>query len=208
VVQDGKGAQWFPQTKLYPPLIRGDHLERPRLLGTIREAVTSRRLTLLSAPAGSGKTTLLAALFHAFPDLPIAWLSLDDEDNDPASFLTALLAAVQQVARTCCINAQTLLASLPDPGANLLRFVGILLNDIVAIFTRVTGRWTFTQDSQTLEVSKERCPLAVEATLGQLGFKALVVDFRSMEGPVQGGGPVLAVPCPGRARPGQDSADP
>ncbi|TEU15453.1 MAG: hypothetical protein E3J21_13095, partial [Anaerolineales bacterium] len=131
VIQDREQPRWFPQTKLHPPLIGSDHLERPRLLGTIHEAVTTRRLTLFSAPAGSGKTTLLAALPHAFPDLPLAWLSLDKEDNDPTNFLAVLLAALQELHPSLFANTQTLLTNLPNPGADLRRFMGVLINDIL-----------------------------------------------------------------------------
>jgi len=51
---------WLIQTKLQPPLPRSDALQRPGLLAALRQAVVTRHLTLLSAPAGYGKTTLLA----------------------------------------------------------------------------------------------------------------------------------------------------
>ena len=78
-------------TKLYIPHTRPNLVPRPRLIKQLTEGFCSGgKLTLISAPAGSGKTTLLAALPHAFPDLPLAWLTLDQDDNDPATFLMAL----------------------------------------------------------------------------------------------------------------------
>ena len=56
-----------------------------------------RRLTLLAAPAGAGKTTLLATLNQAHPELPLGWLALDATDDDPAAFLTLLLAALRRL---------------------------------------------------------------------------------------------------------------
>jgi len=45
-----------------------------------------RKLTLISAAAGFGKTTLLGE-WVASSGRPAAWLSLDEEDSDPARFL-------------------------------------------------------------------------------------------------------------------------
>jgi hypothetical protein len=58
---------------------------------------------LVSAPAGFGKTTLLAQWLAACPARPTnqrsaAWLSLDQGENDPASFWTYLIAALRTVA--------------------------------------------------------------------------------------------------------------
>ena len=52
-------------------------------------------MTLLAAPAGSGKTMLLTSWMSAtsLPG-PVAWLSLDADDNDPARFWTYVLAAL------------------------------------------------------------------------------------------------------------------
>jgi LuxR family maltose regulon positive regulatory protein len=110
-------TSWLPQTKLYPPLPRDDVLLRPRLVGALRQSLTSYPLTLLSAPAGYGKTSLLAALPQAYPDFPLAWLTLDQDDNDPARFLTALMAALRRLNPACGATAQAVLESLPEPGA-------------------------------------------------------------------------------------------
>ena len=54
-------------------------------------------LTLVSAPAGFGKTTLLAEWLAvaAADERSVAWLSLDQRDNDPALFWTYLVAALK-----------------------------------------------------------------------------------------------------------------
>ncbi|MBI4491702.1 MAG: tetratricopeptide repeat protein [Chloroflexi bacterium] len=119
------------RTKLRPPRLREDVIPRPRLLTALHDAVSSHPLTLVSAPAGYGKTTLLAALPHAFPALPLAWLSLDEEDDEPARFLGALVAALQCLQPACGTTAQMLLASLPNPGAEGRRVVGMLVNDLL-----------------------------------------------------------------------------
>jgi len=130
-IQAPQQPDWLVQTKLHPPLLREDVIPRPRLLDALRHALTSYPLTLLSAPAGYGKTTLLAALPHAFPELSLAWLSLDEEDNDPARFLIGLVAALRRLNPACGTTAQTLLAGLSNPGAEARRIIGVLINDIL-----------------------------------------------------------------------------
>ena len=85
------------QAKLKPPQL-GDDLHR-----SPRPAVATRRrrqakLTLLTAPIGSGKTTLLAQWHQRVaPEQAVAWLSLDELDNDPVRFFSYLIAAVRAV---------------------------------------------------------------------------------------------------------------
>src|SRR5215471_18075946 len=108
-------------TKLYIPRPRLTMVSRLRLLERLNEGL-QRKLTLISAPAGFGKTTLLACwlrqndegatmndegseaplrrsslIAHRFK---LAWLSLDEGENDPARFLAYLVAAVQTIAPT------------------------------------------------------------------------------------------------------------
>jgi LuxR family transcriptional regulator, maltose regulon positive regulatory protein len=123
-------GHWFPHTKLHPPHISGDLLERPGLLERIYHNATSQRLTLVSAPAGSGKTTTVAALREAYPHLQLAWLTLEADDNDLLAFLVVLLAAIQQAYPGCGANTMQLL----DHGAgisNERRVVGVLINDLL-----------------------------------------------------------------------------
>lgn len=85
-------------TKLSPPPPRRDALERPRLQRELERAAAGR-LTLIAAPAGYGKTTLLAGWLAA-RRAPVAWLSLDADDNAPLRFLRHLAAALQRVDAT------------------------------------------------------------------------------------------------------------
>ena len=83
------------ETKFYIPQWRPGLVSRPRLIECLNQrsntgyAQTRQcKLTLVSAPAGFGKTTLLtewvAALLES--ERPVAWVSLDQADNDPAFF--------------------------------------------------------------------------------------------------------------------------
>lgn len=96
--------------KLRMPLMRPSAVARPRLMARLDEALNhgdiwQHKLTLVSAPAGYGKTTLLCQWLSG-DTYPVAWLSLDENDNDPTRFLTHLIAACQQ--------------TLPDLGAGIL----------------------------------------------------------------------------------------
>ena len=103
------------ETKLYVPRLRRGLVARPRLIERLSRGAESK-LTLVSAPAGFGKTTLLAEWLAGTPDgeRPVAWLSLDQDDNQPASFWTYLVAALQTVAPGVGAKASSLLQG-PQP---------------------------------------------------------------------------------------------
>ncbi len=123
------------ETKLYVPRPRRALVPRPRLSQRLDRGTTSK-LILISAPAGFGKTTLLTEWLAAGPAAPAdersaAWLSLDRADNDPASFWTYVIAALQTVAPGVGESALTLLqAPQPPPIETVLT---ALLNDLGAI---------------------------------------------------------------------------
>src|ERR1700730_12597231 len=83
------------ETKLHVPRWRRGLVARPRLSDRLSRGAESA-LTLVSAPAGFGKTTLLAEWLAAAPadGRSVAWLSLDQRDNDPALFWTYVVAAL------------------------------------------------------------------------------------------------------------------
>lgn len=77
-------------TKLYIPPVRPNLVPRPRLIERLTAGL-HRKLTLVSAPAGFGKTTLLSEwasqrISESANGRAVAWLSLDEGDNDPARF--------------------------------------------------------------------------------------------------------------------------
>ncbi|MBN2148253.1 MAG: hypothetical protein JW726_12750, partial [Anaerolineales bacterium] len=89
-----------------------------------------RKLTLVSAPAGFGKTTLVSA-WVAGCGQPVAWLSLDEGDNDPTRFLTYLVAALQALAPDIGAGALVALQSPQPPSIEAL--LTALLNEIAAV---------------------------------------------------------------------------
>jgi LuxR family maltose regulon positive regulatory protein len=117
-------------TKLYVPKLRPGLVARPRLLERLRRGA-DRRLTLLSAPAGFGKTTLLAEWLGGTPgeDRSVAWLSLDPADNEPASFWTYVVTALQAAVPGVGTGALELIESSPLPTDLMLT---TLLNELAA----------------------------------------------------------------------------
>jgi LuxR family transcriptional regulator, maltose regulon positive regulatory protein len=115
-------------TKLYMPHLRTHLVPRAHLVERLRQRMEGR-LTLISAPAGFGKTTLLAQWLASESSMPVAWLSLEAEDNDPTRFLSYLIAALQTVDARLGTTALTLLRTLqpPTPGTVL----AVLTNDLV-----------------------------------------------------------------------------
>jgi LuxR family maltose regulon positive regulatory protein len=100
-------------TKLYFPQVNANLVARPRLVQQLEQGLT-RRLTLISASAGYGKTTLLSEWHKTRPEIPVAWLSLDESDKDPARFLTYVLAALKTVLTDLNLDFQEKLFS-PQP---------------------------------------------------------------------------------------------
>lgn len=82
-------------TKLHSPPPRANLVVRPRLVSRLNEGL-QRKLTLVSAPAGFGKTTLISA-WATTCGQPVAWVSLDEKDNDITRFLAYLIGAYRSI---------------------------------------------------------------------------------------------------------------
>lgn len=113
-------------TKLYIPSPPPKAVYRPRLIHVMNNGLNGK-LTLISAPAGSGKTTLLSE-WIARSDRRIAWLSLDESDNDAVRFLTYLTAALQPLTPHSGGSILAALQSMQPPSVETT--LTMLLNDI------------------------------------------------------------------------------
>lgn len=119
------------ETKLYVPRLRRGLVARSRLSERLSRGVESK-LTLISAPAGFGKSTLLAEWLSTRPagELSVAWLSLDEADNQPVPFWTYVIAALQTVAPKVGATALSLLQGPQPPPIETI--LATLLNDLGA----------------------------------------------------------------------------
>ncbi|MEM9505689.1 MAG: helix-turn-helix transcriptional regulator, partial [Cyanobacteria bacterium P01_E01_bin.43] len=116
------------ETKFFAPRWHQGRVSRPRLINRINP---QRKLTLVSAPAGFGKTTLLAEWIAAVPTRPVAWVSLDANDNDPAVFWTYLLTTLQNSHPSIGARSLQLLQSPQPPSIESVLMT--LLNEVAAV---------------------------------------------------------------------------
>lgn len=79
-------------SKLSIPPVRAEYVPRPRLMVRLQEGL-SRKLTVISTPPGFGKTTLLCEWIKE-NQLPAAWVTLDESDNDHGRFISYVMAAL------------------------------------------------------------------------------------------------------------------
>jgi len=131
-------ARAILETKFYAPRRRGDLVSRPQLAERLGRGIGSK-LTLISAPAGFGKTTLLAEWLdgQSSNDRSIAWLSLDQTDNDSASFWTYVATSLHRASPAAGPALSLLQESQPPPIetilTTLLNGLGEADNEVVLV---------------------------------------------------------------------------
>jgi LuxR family transcriptional regulator, maltose regulon positive regulatory protein len=129
-------------TKLYIPPPRPSIVHRSRLIERLNDGLQrTPGVILISAAAGFGKTMLVSDWISALTTGPspsgreegvrVAWLSLDEGDNDPARFLVYLVAALQTIAPKVGEGVLSALQSSQPPPSEVL--LTALLNDITTL---------------------------------------------------------------------------
>jgi LuxR family transcriptional regulator, maltose regulon positive regulatory protein len=118
-------------TKFFIPSSSHALIARPRLTELLSRASLQYRMTLVSAPAGFGKTTLLAAWLHSVQvEHPcVVWISLDEEDNDPRRFWSAVLTALDRQHPGSYAPLLTYLQAQQTP--SLSHLVKLLINTLL-----------------------------------------------------------------------------
>ncbi|MBN1314677.1 MAG: tetratricopeptide repeat protein [Anaerolineales bacterium] len=113
-------------TKTIIPVRRNSLIRRQRLLDTLYRNL-DYKLTLVTAAAGFGKTSLLVDFAHD-TELPVCWLTLDENDNDPTQFLSSITASINHIFPEfgSLTRASLRNASMPEEA------VGAMVNDLVA----------------------------------------------------------------------------
>jgi LuxR family maltose regulon positive regulatory protein len=110
------------------PPVRAHAAPRGRLVEVLRDAGT--RLTTVVAPAGWGKTSLLSAWAAEPGGQRIAWVSLDDADDEPSRFWTYVLTALRAAGEV----GDAGLTALAAPGvAPVDLALPLLLNELAAV---------------------------------------------------------------------------
>ena len=90
-------ARIILKPKLRAPVPRPEQLVRRGLLGLLHDALDCK-VSVISAPTGYGKTTLLAQWRQAEEaEVPFAWVSLDEQDNDPIRLWRHIVEALRRV---------------------------------------------------------------------------------------------------------------
>jgi LuxR family maltose regulon positive regulatory protein len=112
----GSALLW---SKLRPPVPRAGLVPRASPQSRLQAGLQSK-LCLLSAPPGFGKTTLLTQWCALAGADRVAWVSLDEGDNDPTRFWVYVVQALRTVEPSVGTAA---LAALHRTGADLYRAV-------------------------------------------------------------------------------------
>lgn len=115
-------------TKLDVPRRQPGFVPRPRLAEALEEGL-ARGLVVVSAPAGFGKTAMLVDWVRG-RDRPVAWLSLDPGDNDPARFWRHAVAALDRVLPGIGERVGSLLG--PPAPSSFDGLVTALINELAA----------------------------------------------------------------------------
>jgi ATP/maltotriose-dependent transcriptional regulator MalT len=143
-------------TKLHVPGPQPGLVARPRLLERLEEAL-ARGLVLVCAPAGFGKTVLLAD-WARVGRRPVAWLSLDAGDNDPARFWRHVVTALDQ-ARPGLAERLVPLLGPPAPAS----FEGL----VTALINQLAGQ---PDDGEALLVLDDYHLVDTQPVHASLGF--------------------------------------
>jgi LuxR family transcriptional regulator, maltose regulon positive regulatory protein len=116
---------FIPLSKVKPPSLPQGLIKRPRLTQRINTP-----LTLICAPRGFGKTTLLNE-WRQSCEMPVAWVSLREEDNHPLTFWSTVVKALQTIDPGLGQGWRSQLHT-SSPSA-LSRIVVNLINDIIRV---------------------------------------------------------------------------
>ncbi len=118
------------KTKTYIPSPRLNVVPRPHLVERLDSGFgEGKKLILVSAPAGFGKTTLVSD-WIAQTGRPVAWLSLDEDDNDMSRFLALLVTTCKTLQPDLSETTLTLARSNPQPRTVLTELINEL--DVIA----------------------------------------------------------------------------
>lgn len=125
------------ETKFHIPAKRTGDVARPRLLDILQTGLSeNRKLTLVSAPAGYGKTTLITDWIHSLADdYRVAWLSLDEGDNETTRFVGYWISAFKRVDEMLGQDAESMLGMVQIHSP--IDIMDALINELVGLETPI-----------------------------------------------------------------------
>lgn len=147
-------------TKLHIPPSVSTLVSRSRLFQVLSKGL-EHKLLLVSAPAGFGKTTAITSWLET-KKLPVAWLSLDDNDSDLSRFMLYLISALQTINPNIGQDILPVLASSQPISIDLM--LTQLVNDLTKIvkdFVIVLDDYHIIDSSEvdeTMSFLLEHCP--------------------------------------------------
>ena len=157
------------QAKLSIPEMPSHLLLRSQLLEQLTEPMTQRRI-VISAPAGYGKSTLAALwLRHIAPKQAVdnqpqphlGWVALDEEDNDPATLMRYIVAAVAPAVPQAAADANACLEqTTPSPRKALTTVLAALEACATPVYLVLDDlhRVTSEEALALVHLLLERCP--------------------------------------------------
>ena len=184
------------RTKFVPGRIPRRAIVRERCLAKLDEG-ENRRLTLVCASAGFGKSTIVAQWHQsASRTRPVAWLKLDERENDPVVLWSYVIAAIQQVTRADfgASALSALASSAPVEELALIRLVNeladedtplcIVLDDLQRVSSRIaigSLAWFIEQapDNVRVVISTRSDPVALP--LSRLRAQGELVELRARD---------------------------
>ncbi len=123
------GRELILLSKLHLPKLNPRILYRARLVNLINQNI-DKKLIILCAGAGYGKTTLLSQYF-ADADMAYVYYHLEKEDNDPAIFLSHLIAGFQKVNPDFGKSLKRLTQFYNLPGQISEIVLGTFINEVI-----------------------------------------------------------------------------
>ena len=140
-----------PATRFRLPVSTKALVDRARLIESLR-AGRNKKLTVIHGPTGFGKSTLAAqwARLLAAEGVPVAWLTVDHDDNNAVWFLSDLIEAIRTVTPALATELGSVLQEHGDEAeryvlASLINEIhqsGTLMTLVIDDWHLVTGKAT------------------------------------------------------------------
>ena len=146
------------EAKLAIPSVHHGVVDRPRVRRVL-DAGGSASLTLVAAPAGYGKTTAVRA-WCASLDAALAWVTLDDGDNDPVVLWRYVATAVDRVRSGLGRGALRRLGVAGGP-------VEVAIDELMNGIASLGGKLVVVLDDLHVVISEE-CLSSIDYALGHL----------------------------------------